>query len=270
MNKFFSCCCPKKEDTLDGRKKRKRMVIVGDGACGKTALMIRMTTGNFVDIGYIPTVFETEMMEVNTGKETVELVIFDTAGQEDYDRLRPFSYNDIDVVLICFSLADSDTLLNVMANWAPEIRYYCKNAPVILVGNKKDLRDPECSSSSTNSLTAVSGYQQDGHTAIHGNTDKQRATTTFASSQPSPFNDFSRPVYKVNAPVKHSEGALIASRIGAMAYFETSSITGENVDELLLATTKAAVLGIGKSRKFRPFTETLKSWKSLQAINSKK
>ena len=57
------------------------MVIVGDGECGKTCLVTRMSTGNFVDIGYIPTVFETEVVNVNTGKENVELVIFDTAGE---------------------------------------------------------------------------------------------------------------------------------------------------------------------------------------------
>ena len=57
------------------------MVIVGDGECGKTCLVTRMSTGNFVDIGYIPTVFETEVVSVNTGKEKVEIVMFDTAGK---------------------------------------------------------------------------------------------------------------------------------------------------------------------------------------------
>uniref|UniRef100_A0A2C9K179 Uncharacterized protein n=1 Tax=Biomphalaria glabrata TaxID=6526 RepID=A0A2C9K179_BIOGL len=262
MKKFLACCTQQEhEDKREGRRLRRKMVIVGDGACGKTALVSRMATGSFVDIGYIPTVFETDMIEVNTGRETVDLVIFDTAGQEDYDRLRPFSYSDVDVVLICFSLADSDTLLNVMSNWVPEIRYYCKDAPIILVGNKKDLRDPELSTSCKSSTHSLLADSPAAESAAVLETSTARPTSV--------FEDLSRPVYKVNAPVKHSEGALIAGRIGAMAYFETSALKGDNVEELLLATTKAAVLGIKKSRKYRPFTDTLRSWKSVQALRGK-
>lgn len=50
------------------------------------------------------------------------LGLFDTAGQEDYDRLRPLSYPNTDVALICFSLNDADTLMNVVEKWAPEVR----------------------------------------------------------------------------------------------------------------------------------------------------
>lgn len=72
---------PTDEDEEVHRKLRRKMVIVGDGACGKTCLVTRMTTKDFVDVGYVPTVFETDVIDVNTGKETVELLIFDTAGK---------------------------------------------------------------------------------------------------------------------------------------------------------------------------------------------
>ena len=52
----------------------------------------------------------------------------------------------------------------------------------------------------------------------------------------------------------------MARNIGALTYMETSSVTGENVDELLLATTKAAVLGGRKAKKFKPLTQSLDSW----------
>jgi GTPase SAR1 family protein len=55
----------------------------------------------------------------------VELILTDTAGQEDYDRLRPYAYPDTDVVVICFSLDNHDSLDNVWRNWVPEIRYFC-------------------------------------------------------------------------------------------------------------------------------------------------
>ncbi|GFO04698.1 GTP-binding protein rhoa [Plakobranchus ocellatus] len=282
------------------------MVIVGDGECGKTCLVTRMSTGNFVDIGYIPTVFETEVVSVNTGSEDVELVIFDTAGQEDYDRLRPFSYTDVDVALICFSLADQDTLTNVVENWYPEIRYFCGNVPIILVGNKKDIRDAESSRSSSNaSIDVEREVEQDaqsvedrGETEIYADTSSLKVSKLASlttrkiaeivlnetkdcrneSNSENPRNStistlyapYSKPIFRACAPIKHSEGVLTAKRIGAMAYFETSALTGDNVEELLLATAKAAVLGTKKSRKFKPFTNTMASWKSLNALSSKR
>ncbi|XP_065895311.1 ras-related C3 botulinum toxin substrate 1-like isoform X3 [Dysidea avara] len=61
--------------------------------------------------------------------------------QDDYDRLRPLSYPQTDVFLICFSLISPASLENVRTKWNPEVSHYCPNTPVILVGTKLDLRD---------------------------------------------------------------------------------------------------------------------------------
>ncbi len=71
----------------------------------------------------------------------VELALWDTAGQEDYDRLRPLSYPDTDVILMCFSIDSPDSLENIPEKWTPEVKHFCPNVPIILVGNKK-VRDP--------------------------------------------------------------------------------------------------------------------------------
>lgn len=71
----------------------------------------------------------------------VELALWDTAGQEDYDRLRPLSYPDTDVILMCFSIDSPDSLENIPEKWNPEVKHFCPNVPIILVGNKKDLRN---------------------------------------------------------------------------------------------------------------------------------
>ena len=66
--------------------------------------------------------------------------MFDTAGQEDYDRLRPLSYPDANIILICFSIDSPTSATSVIEKWIPEVRHFCGQCPVILVGCKKDLR----------------------------------------------------------------------------------------------------------------------------------
>ena len=89
----------------------------------------------------MPTVFDNYAVTVMIGGEPYTLGLFDTAGQEDYDRLRPLSYPDTDVILMCFSVDSPDSLENIPEKWTPEVKHFCPNVPIILVGNKKDLRN---------------------------------------------------------------------------------------------------------------------------------
>ena len=73
----------------------------------------------------------------------MELALFDSAGQEEYDQLRVLMYSDADVVIICFSIDAPDSLANVTDKWAPEVQHYCPGVPIVLCGNKKDLRNNE-------------------------------------------------------------------------------------------------------------------------------
>jgi small GTP-binding protein len=119
---------------------RKKLVIVGDGACGKTCLLIVFSKDQFPEV-YVPTVFENYVADIEVDSKQVELALWDTAGQEDYDRLRPLSYPDTDVILMCFSIDSPDSLENIPEKWTPEVRHFCPSVPIALVGNKKDLRN---------------------------------------------------------------------------------------------------------------------------------
>ncbi|GME81696.1 unnamed protein product [Ambrosiozyma monospora] len=119
---------------------RKKLVIVGDGACGKTCLLIVFSKGAFPEV-YVPTVFENYVADVEVDGRRVELALWDTAGQEDYDRLRPLSYPDSNVILICFAIDAPDTLDNVQEKWISEVLHFCQGVPIILVGCKIDLRN---------------------------------------------------------------------------------------------------------------------------------
>ncbi|KAK2171776.1 hypothetical protein NP493_1027g00017 [Ridgeia piscesae] len=121
---------------------RKKLVVVGDGECGKTCLLLVYSRDEFPE-HYVPTIFENYVAELQVGNQTVQLALWDTAGQEDYDRLRPLSYPDTDVLLLCFAIDNPDSFQNVDEKWLSEISHFCPKVPRILVGTKKDLRNDE-------------------------------------------------------------------------------------------------------------------------------
>mgnify|MGYP003366676732 CR=1 FL=1 len=120
---------------------KRKIVIVGDGACGKTSLLYVFTLGEF-PTEYHPTVFENYATDCRVDGKPVRLTLWDTAGQEEYERLRPLSYSKANIILIAFSLDSPDSLENAAVKWATEVKKYCSKAPIILVGLKKDLRPP--------------------------------------------------------------------------------------------------------------------------------
>ena len=118
------------------------------------------------------------------------LGLWDTAGQEDYDRLRPLSYPQTDCFLLCFSVVSRASFENIKSKWAPELRHHAPGAPVLLVGTKSDLR-----------------------------TGGGRSF------------------------VAESEALATARSIGAVGYVETSALTQEGLSECFRRAVSAAVQG---------------------------
>ena len=118
-----------------------KLVVVGDGAIGKTCLLVVFAKGTFPE-QYVPTVFENYTKTfIHPDEGEVSLALWDTAGQEEFDKLRPLSYPGSDIVLICFSLVDEQSLENTRDKWLPEVQDHLTDVPIFLVGLKADLRD---------------------------------------------------------------------------------------------------------------------------------
>lgn len=121
-----------------------KIVIVGDGGCGKTCLVMVYAKGDFPE-KYAPSVFEKYVTTIAVGGREIKLNLYDTAGQEDYDRLRPLSYQEANLILVCFDVTNPTSYENVLIKWYPEVKHFCADTPIILIGCKTDLRmDKEC------------------------------------------------------------------------------------------------------------------------------
>jgi len=116
-----------------------KTVVVGDGAVGKTCLLASFATAKFPK-EYVPTIFNNQSVPVGVDGRDVLLSIFDTAGQEDYDKMRPISYPGTDVFIVCYSVDMPASKANVLQKWLPEIKQHCPTVPFVLCACKVDMR----------------------------------------------------------------------------------------------------------------------------------
>ncbi|KAI9678430.1 MAG: Rho GTPase [Trizodia sp. TS-e1964] len=119
---------------------QRKLVLLGDGACGKTSLLNVFTRGYFPTV-YEPTVFENYVHDIYVDNVHIELSLWDTAGQEEFDRLRSLSYDDTHAILLCFSVDSKDSLENIESKWVGEIAENCQGVKLVLVALKCDLRE---------------------------------------------------------------------------------------------------------------------------------
>ena len=168
---------------------QRKLVLLGDGACGKTSLLNVFTRGffpvrlprtpafafrtcfaNTIDNSqtvYEPTVFENYVHDIFVDGIHMELSLWDTAGQEEFDRLRSLSYDDTQAIMLCFSVRfqtrlcstrhrrgepnvklmcaaqvdNRGSLENVGTKWIAEINEHCPGVKIVLCALKCDLRE---------------------------------------------------------------------------------------------------------------------------------
>eukprot|EP01084_Bolivina_argentea_P135763 239169_1 len=140
-----------------------KLVVVGDGAIGKTCLLIGYEKDEF-PTDYIPTVFENVTLEkemmINGQTSLISLDLWDTAGQEEFDRLRHLAYRETDIYLLCFSVVEDSSFMNLQSRWLPEVQHHSPDALIVLIGLKCDLRNDEKKGKNAISQDQIEEYKK--------------------------------------------------------------------------------------------------------------
>ncbi|XP_077574290.1 cdc42 homolog [Stigmatopora nigra] len=185
-------------------ERRVNCVLVGDGAVGKSSLVISYTTNGY-PVKYVPTAFDNFTVMIVVDGTPVRLQLCDTAGQkwgdgsanDELERLRPLCYRNADVFLLCYSVVRPASFHNLTHRWLPEIRRHCPGAPLVLVGTQLDLRE-----------------------------DVQ-VLIRLAQNQ--------------EHPVSSEEGRQLAQQLGAAGFAECSALTQKNLKEAFDSAILASI-----------------------------
>lgn len=187
-------------------------MILGDGACGKTSLLNVFTRGYFPQV-YEPTVFENYVHDIFIDGQSVQLSLWDTAGQEEFDRLRALSYSDTHCIMLCFSIDTPDSLENVQLKWVGEIADHCEGVKLVLVALKCDLRNDE------EELLAAPAREDES------------------------FNPYGSagPYSQQKRLISYEEGLAVAKKVGALRYLECSAKKNRGVNEAFSEAARCAL-----------------------------
>ena len=121
--------------------KKIKVVVVGDGAVGKTCLVDAYGNNGFPN-QYVPTVAKNYENNVEYDGQNYTLDIWDTGGQEEFRSVRPVSYNGADVFIVCFAVNERNSLENACGKWLKELEDTGpRNVARVLCCTKKDLRE---------------------------------------------------------------------------------------------------------------------------------
>lgn len=106
---------------------------------GKTSLLKSYATKEFSK-EYTTTVFDNYSVDVMVNGEVCNVGIIDTPSHQNYDKLRPMSYNQTDIILVCYSVVKQNSFRSITEKWVPEINFFASKTPFMIVGTQIDLR----------------------------------------------------------------------------------------------------------------------------------
>lgn len=168
------------------------------------------TRGYFPQV-YEPTVFENYVHDIFIDGQSVQLSLWDTAGQEEFDRLRALSYADTHCIMLCFSIDLPDSLENVQLKWVGEVADHCEGVKLVLVALKCDLRNFE-----------------DDPLAVDEDVYN-------------PYDQLSPAAGGARRLISYEEGLAVAKKVGALRYLECSAKKNRGVNEAFSEAARCAL-----------------------------
>ena len=129
---------------MSSHSSKKRVVLVGDDGCGKTALAVKFTENFFIDGMSSAQPFDFYQTDFKTRKGTCHVTVQDTLASSEHAHHRALAYKGCDAVVVCFDLSSLASLESIERKWMRELKEHCPTTPVYIVGCKRDaMCDPD-------------------------------------------------------------------------------------------------------------------------------
>ena len=120
-------------------EKPLKITVIGDDGIGKTSLLIRHTSGEFID-EYVPSIFESYPRHFNFEGKDVIYQPWDTSNAEDDEyNIKNAAYSHVSIFFLCFSVVNRVSFENIERMYITEIKDENKGTPILLIGTCSDL-----------------------------------------------------------------------------------------------------------------------------------
>lgn len=201
-------------------RRPRKVVVIGDMCSGKSGLISAYCKDRFSET-YIPTFLHTCLTDAKVFGETIELVVVEVSGRDDYARLRQCAYHKMDAVIFCYSADNVTSLDRITETWLPELQKHAPKVPYILVGTKKDVKE--------NYIHQMELISSDG--------------------------ECDRREDLLQSVVTTAQGSELARSIGAHNFVECSARYRDGTREVFETAAKVALQKSRRKRKSQPRTD---------------
>lgn len=130
----------KKRLRLQIPQRPRKILILGDMYVGKSNLITTYCRDRFVE-SYCPTFLHCCVSDVEVMGRDIPIILTEASGRDDYKRIRCCSYYKIDIVILCYSATDRNSLERIRSHWLPELKECAPGLPFVVTETKKDVRD---------------------------------------------------------------------------------------------------------------------------------
>ncbi|XP_065909138.1 rho-related GTP-binding protein RhoA-B-like [Dysidea avara] len=221
---------------LGNRLRRRKIVVLGDMCCGKSALICAYCRDRFSEV-YTPTVSKMFQTELQIGRcFMADFVMVDCPGRSDLACLRQPVCRGADVAVLCYSTDCRQSFENIRKVWYPEVLKFAPGIPLMLVGTKSDARDLSNLDDESISELHIKSEPTDENTVINS----EEIILKFTDSTEE--RDMLVSVKESKNMVSVEEGEEMAKSLGAMGFVECSAKYRIGVRTVFEMAAKLAIL----------------------------